>query len=404
MVRDRLEREYRIGDLIDQIQRYMSGGRMDVAVPLQREAVMLARELLEEQPDEPRYVQGLASILYGMGSTLTATDEPDEAVELLDECERLYERLPGTEAYRADVCARRGMAESARGFGPSAVLELDDAVDRYVRLESRDDLDLARVLALGATVWHRHADPDLAVTAADAAIRIYLNAGGAETPYFIFAVEVASQIHGAFGRLDLALAADELALQALSGTTPDAVRLAQARVRQQEHLSGSLAAQRDRSMTFAEALDLAAPVDESLRDLLIDPLGTGRIPLPSGRCSGDARLAVVNGLALSEHALRLLESSPEAGRRLGLETHFLFAIGARGNEPNLRFNFGPFGRMWAAVVLATARSFESAGDAETCQDLKRWLGGIVQQLIPFAAIDRNTADMVAECEAYVRQA
>ncbi len=400
MVRDRLEREYEIGDLIDRIQLHMSRGQMDLAVPLQREAEALGRGLLEEAPDEPRYVQGLASVLYGMGSTLTATGEADEAVELLDECEALYEQLPDTDAYRADVCARRGMAESARGFGPSAVLELDDAVDRYIRLDSRDDLDLARVLALGATVWHRHADPDLAVAAADAAIRIHLNAGGAITPYLIYALEVASQVHGAFGRFDLTRAVDEMAVQALSAAA-DAERLEQAKARQREHLAGVSSA--GRAVTLAEAVELAAPLNDILQGLLIDPRGTEKLPLPSGRCEGDARLAVIGGLALSEHALRLLDSSPEAGRRLGLETHYLLAIGSRWEEANMRFNYGGIGTVWAAVVLATARSFEEAGDRGTCEDLKRWLGGIVSELTVFAAIDQNTANVVAESDAYLRQ-
>lgn len=430
------DREHRIGELIYEIGALMAVGHMARAVPLQREALDMARELLTEQPGEPRYIQGLASLLYGMGSTLTATGLAVEAVDLLNECEQLYARLPETGAYRADVCARRGMAQSARGFGASAVLELDDAADRYIQLGagaavSPHYLDLARVLALSAIVQHRHSDADMAVSAADQALRMYLSraaevnaalGGAARTPYFIFAAEVASEVHFAHGRLDLTKAADEMAVHATSGVG-DKARHAAALARQSLHLGDSpdanhileqagridqhsadealTRAAAPRPITFAEALDQGAPATDGLRELLIDPRGGEMVPLPSGRCQGHAGLALLNAVQLSGHAHSQLESAPEAGRRLGLEAHFLFAIASRGGEHNLRHRFGDLGPIWAGVVLATARSFAQSGDPDMEQDLRGWLRGIVLQLSPFALMNQAVAAVIAECDPYL---
>lgn len=418
----------------------MASGHMDLALRSQREALGISRELLAEQPSEPRYVQGLASLLYGMGSTLTAVGEVEQAIATLNECEELYQQLPGSDAYQADVVARRGLAESARGFGASAVLELDDAADRYIRLDAGEDsspryLDLARILAVSATVLHKYADPDLAAVAADQAIRMYLqraeeiNTGPAvarHSVYFMHATEVASEAHAAHGRLDLARQVDEMAVHAAT-VTGDPARLAAALAREWAHSDNTHsdteasvlekarqldaeAAERaltraagPHPMTFAQALDLAGsdtPIMASLMDLLFDPRRPDKLPMPSGRCGGDPRQAALLGGVLSDHARRMLDTNPQAGRRLGLESHFLLAIASRGRDVNMRFNFGHAGVQWAAVVLATLRSFADIGDTSMQADLNNWLRGIVLQLQPHAFTDQAAAAIIAECDAY----
>src|SRR5262249_12385677 len=198
------------------------------ALPLFEEVLAIGRQLREESPDDPRALQGVASPLYTMAATLSSLGRPDDAIRALAECEQIYLALERSgqgvdiPAKLADVLARRGTANLERGYGASAVLDLDDAVSRYAEICSSAGperwLDLARVLSSSAVALQYHGDPDLAVGAADRAIRIYVNgrdhldhvsAQGLER-----AAEVASEIHGEFGRLDAALEADRFCIRA----------------------------------------------------------------------------------------------------------------------------------------------------------------------------------------------
>jgi hypothetical protein len=78
-------------------------------------------------------------------------------------------------------------------------------------------LDLARVLALNASALRAHGDPDLAAASAGAALRLYASHAPADpghTAYLLLAASTAADLHGAHGRLESALEADDVAVSA----------------------------------------------------------------------------------------------------------------------------------------------------------------------------------------------
>ncbi|HEV7897024.1 MAG TPA: tetratricopeptide repeat protein [Planosporangium sp.] len=206
-------------------------GRHAEALALQEEALAMVRVIAAQHPGDQRATQLLASILSSMGSSLTAIGRPDVAVAVLDECVRTYRELSrrgvAVRTLLADVHAGKGAAELARGYGATAVLELDSAVDTYLDPHPGTDdphpLDLARVLALNASALRAHGDPDLAVASADAAIRLYRSypdvTNGApdaltHTRYLLLAANTAADIHGTHDRLASALEAGDFAVRA----------------------------------------------------------------------------------------------------------------------------------------------------------------------------------------------
>ncbi|GII22960.1 hypothetical protein [Planosporangium mesophilum] len=228
------EWETRVTDRTERARLLAASGRPAAALILQEEALAIVRDLAAEYPDDLRVTRMLADALYATGSSLTAIGRPDVAVAVLDEGARTYQELGrrGATVRRplADVHAAKGAAELARGHGASAVLELDSAVNTYLALRAltddnpaddndgdTDPLDLARVLALNASALRAHGDPDLAVASAGAALRLYAShapASPAHTTYLLLAASTASDLHGAHGRLESALEADDVAVRA----------------------------------------------------------------------------------------------------------------------------------------------------------------------------------------------
>ncbi|GIG55867.1 hypothetical protein Lfu02_02390 [Longispora fulva] len=419
------EKQHRIGQLMDQIMPLMTAGRAADAVPVQREALGLARELVVARPDDATFRQGLASILYGMGSTLTDAGHADEAVRLLDECQAIYEQLAVPEAYMADVCARRARAYSVAGRGVSAVLDADEAVVRYTRLDARDPdgahaLDLARVLTLAAVVQHRVGDQDLAVAAADEAIFAYTRGpavprtGPVDFHYLMMALEVVAEAHTIAGRAALATDADDSLISLLEnrGTGQVAGALARLGLRQGDPVLTGRAREIDaagaaeavarvtaaRLPTFADALT-AAGIGALFQDLVAN---AQRSPTQSGRVNSDPRLALMNASALAPHAVRMLDGEavdPGPGLRLALETHYLFVFASKGGEANLRYNFSAFGPDWARVVSGAASAFHRRGDTALAQDLTGWLAGITLRLEPF--LDGDLRELYDACHAVI---
>src|SRR5262249_24986818 len=145
-----------------------------------------------------------------------------------------------------------GMANLQRGYGASAVLDLDDAVSRYQQICAAHSpprlTDLARVLSENAVTLKYFGDPDLAVGAADRAIRIYVNRGGGldlvGAQSLERAARVAAEIHGEFGRLDAALDADRFCVMAFEqflaqGSVDARDDLIKALVRESVHLAAA---------------------------------------------------------------------------------------------------------------------------------------------------------------------
>src|SRR5262245_15733822 len=173
---------------------------------------------------------------------LADQDHYDESITMLLQAEQEYLALvrgAGDDPYLADLWVTRGMAQSSRGYGASAVLDLDAGVQAYTG--SADDLPLrlATALALNASVLEDYGDPDLAVRSADAAIGLFLrhqdelDAGPEGATYahqLCVAARVAGDVHASAGRLDIALRADDIALTtadrlADSESDPDQKRL-----------------------------------------------------------------------------------------------------------------------------------------------------------------------------------
>jgi tetratricopeptide (TPR) repeat protein len=180
----------------------------------------IARNLAGINPEEHLHIEAMASMLYSMASALNTLGRPAAAVAALEESEQCYHALGAAgvlaaEPLIADVLARRGLAQHARGYGASAVLDLDAAVSAYRRLytghaNAPHALNLARVLAINAVVLRLYGDPDLAVASADSAIRLYNSRlhtvdfrmqAATHARYLQMAAGVASELHAAHGRM-----------------------------------------------------------------------------------------------------------------------------------------------------------------------------------------------------------
>jgi hypothetical protein len=112
---------------------------------------------------------------------------------------------------------------------------------------------MVRVLAMNANILRAYGDPDMAATSADVAIRLCIAAqrAGATTDtvmfahYWAIAADVASEIHAAQGRIDIALAADHYAIEAARSLmaakhrSADVDGLARALIRKGLHLAAA---------------------------------------------------------------------------------------------------------------------------------------------------------------------
>jgi hypothetical protein len=165
----------------------VTAGRMQDAVPLQRKAVALVREIAGEQstpsPDDLLMLGGLQ---YGLGASLLSVGEPLPALSALEEAEQCYRTLwdagdASMPQLIADVKLRRARAFGRTGSATAAILETDAAVqfmtpsDPGAPAPLQYELDRARLLAGNATILAAHGDPDLAAESADIAVRLLLS-------------------------------------------------------------------------------------------------------------------------------------------------------------------------------------------------------------------------------------
>lgn len=125
------QRESQVEELAKRAKVAHIGGFPQEAVRLGAEAIVLARQLAEENPDE-RNKRMLAALMHNQGAFLIDAGPAPEAIKTLDESEQAYSRLRGTnqsvDAWIADVYARRSRAHAEAGAGASAVIELQSAV------------------------------------------------------------------------------------------------------------------------------------------------------------------------------------------------------------------------------------------------------------------------------------
>jgi tetratricopeptide (TPR) repeat protein len=437
-------------ELFDRARDLVGLDRHAEALPLFEETLSIGRQLLEASPDDPRALQGVASPLYSMASTLLSLDRPGAAIRALGECEKIYLALGQTgqgidiPAKLADVRARRGAAQLKRGHGASAVLDFDDAVSRYAQLCSALDppplLDLARVLASSAVALGRHGDPDLAVGAADRAIRIYVNGNTqldlVSTQGLARAAEVAAEIHGECGRMDAALEADQFGIRAheaflAHGAVDARDDLVRSLVRAGAHLgavgrAGDAEASRARAreldatafaaaekvrqqvastpyITLRRALEIsgneASPA--AFIDHLADPRDPNAPPSLSDRYVPQA--AVIFAVDYAERCLRLVPTHPNEAVRLGLEAHYVFAIESRRQTMQMRYQLADFGPHWARALLACAALFAMSGYRAMAEDLAGWLRGVALGLAPFSYIQPEIAKLVEECSTFTAE-
>lgn|GEM_PF-3394025 len=174
--------ESRIDELVGESADHSRRGDWSTAVRCQRQAVELAGELLDDAPDDVSRQTGLGGLCYRLGALHLADRDPAAAVAALDDAVRAYAGLVGTvpdaELSLADVLARRGLAQSVRGWAASAEVDADAAVLAYLSVTGGDPAhprrrDLARVLASNAATLAPAGDPQLAIASANAALGYY---------------------------------------------------------------------------------------------------------------------------------------------------------------------------------------------------------------------------------------
>lgn len=423
-------RERRVGELRARARTAREAGRLPDAMAFLREAIELSRELAAEFPGDPRHRQSIASAQYTLGDLLTDNDEAAASVPVLEESERLYTSL-GEDGFLdarplvADVLSRRAYALARVGRGASAVAESDAAVSAYADLAvtGDHDFDLARVLAVNAVILSRFGDPDVAVGAADQAIRIWVSRrvsptqfmiGDREVRYLLWASTVASTVHAAYGRPAVSLFASELGLQFIAATSAlPIVGEWVTEVRAAAAAYGRFGADHGAALDYATKLrvmvravgrpaDLGPTLAEVLWDAGEDeligaitrPAMDCVIATPSQRCAVDApkyaqRLAAV--------AMRLLPGEPAGGTSAGLEAHWLYAAALRRDDLQMRQDFPAYGRPWAEVLLATSEAQETLGDPVLALDLASWAGDVAQRLLPHLPDTPDLTDLAVRC-------
>ncbi|WP_230689753.1 hypothetical protein [Catellatospora paridis] len=359
------ERCYGRGDLAGAVDRY-------------QRACALVQDAIHTEPWDADNAQQLGSMLYTLGEWLLQAEDYPAAVDALVAAEAAYERLgdpPGQLV--ADVVIRRARAHAAAGQPLSAIAEAQQAVTTCLALtaehaDPEDMIPAARVVALAAQVQLSiGGDPDVAVSAADWALRQYLAAfrrGGqfalpaVHAPAVRAAAATAFIVHAAAGRSELAQTARWFFTVAGGGPLP----------------GGDLVERvAERQPTLAQALGVAGRPE--LADRLTAPATEVRILVPAMRCS--PQLAPAYAKIMGD----LLIAAPTWDELLfGLEAHALFAAASQQRVPTMRYQFGEFGLHWAAAVVNFGQRHAENDNVPAALDAAAWLSGIIGQLAPHA--------------------
>jgi len=367
------------------------------AAHLDRIALGLLTALVADDPDEPAHRQALGSRAYAAGESLMGSGDLAEAVDVLGRAYDAYEALlalpdPGFDRDRiarwiADVQLRRARALLRLDRLASTVAESQAAALAHLqRWDGRDDhpeaLDTARVLAWHSYLTSRAGDPDLAVAAADTALRVYLGraadvngsdeAKALHLPTFVLAARVAAVIHHAHGRDDLATAAAEMGALPVPGLvpwidlpTPDGIRA---------------------SLTLAEALDrVDGDSATGAREALTAPAVDCRLLTSADRSAPS--LAPVWASRLTDLVgAEGVRDDPAAARRLALEAHALFAHASAAQVTAMRHE-GRWTRDWVHLTSRASAAAYAEARVELAVDWARWLSGAVDALGPHVIVD-----------------
>jgi tetratricopeptide (TPR) repeat protein len=450
-------REQRVLQLTDRARKEFRGGKHGNAIQLQGEAIELCRLLGREHPDDPLHREAAASALYGLGTMLTAADRSEDAVTALEESAKLYQSIsgfpgvPDTAPLIADAEIRRARALAVAGRGASAIPDADKAVSacealtKLVPAGQRNrkhplNADLARAYAGNALILARFGDPDLAVGSADRAVRLYMrNTSGSGRPavtrdeegYLISAASVGAMLHAWHGRIDLSLAAAQIAMSLVDrrrqrelrsiGKQADGMTMAQradfgsevtrtlrqagsggleaaamvfASMPGAKTMAAALARLRDtveettkitipvpepgglESVTLADALARAR--DDELARRLTRPAVDCEITTPSDRCP--PQLAPAYAGRLAERALAVLPDAKADGLRIGLEAHYLYAAASEQQVPEMRYRFAESGPTWLSVLRACSSAFRQRAEPAMAADLESWAKTVAAML------------------------
>lgn len=288
------------------------------------------------------------------------------------------------------------------GQGASALVSAENGIVGYLDLFDGDEpftIEMARTLSRHAEVLHRFGDPDLAVAAADLAIRTFMNyrdeinrslaAREIYVPAFVKAGLIAADIHERFDRHSIAESARKFAVQAAPvaaaiEVAPPVPLLAE--------------------MTLARALDRVPPPSGSgpqpavvgrLKSSVTAPATDCSLISTSQRCTAEDALVVAELFATS--AAAVMENDQAAGLRLGFEAHVLYAHQSERQTLGMRYNMGEHGPQWARTLLLCSQACERHDLRDLALDLASWMGGVVNSLGPFAFVDPEILSLTRTC-------
>jgi len=296
------------------------------------------RGLLAVHPGDQAARADFAELLADRAVSHTAVGEIAEAYGAQRERVAIAVSLQVAPGERA--IARLDFAEAAARAGRflTAAIEADAAVSLLDDTDPADPgspgfTDMASALARAARVFHRAADPDLAVGAADQAARMLIAAdqGG---DLLRDSLRLAAGLHAAAGRTAHARGAADLLAKRFPEVEPVAAKA---------------------PLTLRVALQtagrLGAFADVALIDRLCpDPGGRSAAPTISSRC--DLGMAAVALHAVEPGIDVLARSQPGVAWRIATEVHYLLTAADRQAERNLHLNFRDHGPAWLATLMA----------------------------------------------------
>ena len=390
----------KVGRLTEEGWKLHSEGELGDAIDRFELACELVRESIGKQQHEadPDSLQQLGSMRYAQGEWLLENGEYQLALDALTEAEQSYARLGSRAPAQlvTDVVLRRARVLMAAGRRLSAMAETQQAMVRALEPVASDTrglgpqvIDAARVLAHGGTVQLGiGGDPDLAVAAADWALRKYLAAfrrgNQLSLPEeHVSAVQAAARTayvaHTAAGRGDVAAVPQQL-IAATSGGVPVDLDSMVARVRRSQPTLAAVLASAGRP-------DLAETLTAQATDLTL--------LMPAMRCPVQLAPAVAGQLA------ELGDGLDGAARSLlYLEAHALFARASQDQVPAMRHQFDHFGPRWAVTVMKFGQGMTEVGQTAAAVDAADWLRGILQQLAPWTMTSDEARTTAADTETW----
>ncbi|ROO51007.1 hypothetical protein EDC02_5870 [Micromonospora sp. Llam0] len=418
----------RIDELVGESADHSRRGDWSAAVRCQRQAVELAGELADDAPDDVSRRTGLGGLCYRLGALHLADRDPAAAVAALDDAVRAYARLvatvPDAELSLADVLARRGLAQSVRGWAASAEVDADAAVLAYLSVTGGDPAhprrrNLARVLASNAATLAPDGDPRLAIASANAALGYYGHAdeggdsadadgpdGTVDSGYVHSAAVVSALLNFVDGRVVEGFVP---ATVIAAGLPPGQARQAlEAELRVVDGLLSTaggpvpfppevgrglarlvLPTVRDRGLLWVPAddwLDRAAqPALTTVVQRHAAGAGAGQATLPeASTLRGDPALLWTTSMRwlsglpleaavqLAAGAVEVLPTAYADGRRLALAAHALLASAYRavpGRPPPDPAAYLP---VWQRLLEVATDSCRAAGDHALADDFDAW--------------------------------